>query len=402
MTAAPRRIVDGGAALAGLRAGESRRSEGVDGTLTVIGAEEHLPYNRPPLSKELLAGTVEQTDIGLTGVAELDADWRLGAAATGLDLDERAVSLADGSRVPFDGLVIATGAHARPLPTAGAPAPGVHLLRTLDDCVALGEALRDAQRVAVVGAGFIGCEVAATASRLGCEVTMIDVAVAPMAPRVGPLVGEWAAGFHAANGIRLALGVGVEALEGDARLTAVRLADGTRVEADLAVVGLGSVPNTDWLAGSGVPLANGVVCDASLAVAGVPGVVAAGDVASWPHAPAGTHLRVEHWSNAVEQGMWAARTLLHGEQAGPFQTLPSFWSDQHGVRIQSIGLPALATDAVLAEGSTQEDGFLVLYARDEQVVGALSVGLPPRRIGRLRRTVQGAARVDDALAHAAG
>jgi 3-phenylpropionate/trans-cinnamate dioxygenase ferredoxin reductase subunit len=385
MTLAPRRVAVVGASLAGLRAAEALRAEGFDGALTIVGAEPHRPYNRPPLSKELLAGTVGHDEVHLQATGEIDADWRLGVAATGLDLDAREVELADGARIPFDGLVIATGSDARPL-GAGAP-DGVHLLRTLDDSLRLRAALEAGERVAVVGAGFIGCEVAATAQALGCEVTMIDVAPAPMEARLGPLLGAWAARFHEARGVRLVLGVGVDGFEDDGgRLRAIRLADGTRVEADVAVVGLGSVPNTGWLAGSGVPLGDGVVCDAALAVEGVPGVVAAGDVASWPHA--GVRLRVEHWSNAVEQGMWAARTLLHGgETAGDFRTLPSFWSDQHGVRIQSIGLPALGTDSVVVDGSPDEDRFVVVYARDARVVGAVCVGLPPKRLARLRGPV---------------
>ena len=231
---------------------------------------------------------------------------------------------------------------------------------------------------------------------------MVDVAPAPMQPRVGDVVAGWAAGLHAGHGVRLVLGTGVAALEGDGRLTAVRLADGTRIEADVAVVGLGSVPNTGWLEGSGIPLGNGVVCEPTLAVSGVPNVVAAGDVASWAHAPAGGGLlRIEHWSNAVEQGAWAARTLLHGgEHAGAFQTLPSFWSDQHGVRIQSIGLPGLGDESVVVEGSPQEGAFAILYGREGRVVGALSAGLPPRRLARLRKAVMGGADLREAAARA--
>jgi NADPH-dependent 2,4-dienoyl-CoA reductase/sulfur reductase-like enzyme len=394
-----RRVVVVGASLAGLRAAEALRSEGYDGALTIVGAEPHLPYNRPPLSKELLAGTIGREEVHLQGTAELAAEWRLGVAATGLDMAARAVALDDGSRVAFDGLVIATGSHARPL---GPAIDGVFLLRTLDDSLHLRAALAGAERVVVVGAGFIGCEVASTARALGCEVTMVDLAATPMEPRVGPLVGRWAARFHAMHGVRLVLGVGVEKLEHDARLRAVRLADGTRIEADLAVVGLGSVPSTGWLAGSGLPLGNGVACDGALAVQGAHGVVAAGDVASWPYDPGGVRLRVEHWSNAVEQGMWAARTLLHGaEAAGPFRTLPSFWSDQHDVRIQSIGLPGLGTESVLVEGSVDEDRFAVLYARDGRVVGALTVGLPPKRLARLRGPVSRAEPLEHVAAHAA-
>jgi 3-phenylpropionate/trans-cinnamate dioxygenase ferredoxin reductase subunit len=399
MTAALRRVVVVGASLAGLRAAEALRSEGYDGAMEIVGAEPHLPYNRPPLSKELLAGTMRREEVHLQGTAELAAEWRLGVAATALDVTARTVALDDGSRVAFDGLVIATGSRARPL---GSQIDGVFLLRTLDDSLHLRAALAEVDRVVVVGAGFIGCEVASTARALGCEVTMVDVGATPMEPRVGPLVGAWAARFHEMHGVRLVLGVGVEELEHDGRLRAVRLADGTRIEADVAVVGLGSVPNTGWLAGSGLPLGDGVACDGALAVQGVRGVVAAGDVASWPYEPAGVRLRVEHWSNAVEQGMWAARTLLHGAGvAGSFRTLPSFWSDQHGVRIQSIGLPGLGKESVLVEGSIDEDCFTVLYARDGRVVGALTVGMPPKRLARLRGAVSRAEPLDDVAAHAA-
>ncbi len=390
-----KRIVVVGASLAGLRAAEALRGEGFDGELVIVGDERHPPYNRPPLSKELLAGEVDEGDVVLRSAGDLAAEWRLGTTATRLDLTARRVALDDGGEVRFDGLVIATGAAARPLAPAGEPGAAldaVHLLRTLDDSLRLRSALAEAHAVVVVGAGFIGCEVAATARRLGLDVTMVDIAPAPMHPRVGGLVAGWAARLHADAGVRLALGTGVAALEGDRRVRAIRLADGTRIHADVAVVGLGSVPNTRWLEGSGVPLRDGVVCDESLAVSGLPAIVAAGDVASWPHAPAGRRVRVEHWANAVEQGAWAARTLLHGAaRTGPFQTVPSFWSDQHGVRIQSIGLPRAGDACIVVDGSLEDGAFAAVYGREGRVVGALSAGLPPRRLARLRKPVmQGA------------
>ncbi|MHB1468534.1 MAG: NAD(P)/FAD-dependent oxidoreductase [Solirubrobacteraceae bacterium] len=383
-----RRIVVVGASLAGLRAGEALRAEGFDGELTMLGAEPHLPYNRPPLSKELLAGEVERSAVDLLAPDELRAQWRLGVAARRLDLRSRRIELDDESHVEFDGLVIATGVRPRMLPrSAGAPRRGVFALRTIDDSVRLAAALRSAGSVAVVGAGFIGCEVAATARALGRDVTLIDVAPAPLEPRLGAALGDWLAGLHRERGVRLALGSPVEALEGQERLVAVRLADGRRIDADLAVVGLGTEACTEWLAGSGIALSDGVLCDETLAAVGVEGVVAAGDVARWPYA-GGAPVRVEHWSNAVDHGFAAARTLLHGAAAGPLQTLPSFWSDQHGVRIQSIGLPGLSdAPATLIEGGFEEGGFILAYARRGRMVAAVSVGLPPRRLARLRAAV---------------
>jgi NADPH-dependent 2,4-dienoyl-CoA reductase/sulfur reductase-like enzyme len=387
----PRRIVVVGASLAGLRAAEGLRKEGFEGELVIVGDEPHRPYNRPPLSKQFLAGGMEDGEVELRPVVELDAEWRLGVAATGLDLHTRRLALSDGSELGFEGLVVATGATARPLAAANgscADLDAVFALRTLDDSCRLRAALDQASTLTVVGAGFIGCEVAATARALGLEVTMVDIAPAPMQPRVGELVAAWAAGLHQRSGVRLALGSGVAAIERDGRGCRIQLSDGTRLGSDLAVVGLGSVPSTGWLERSGVPLGDGVICDSSLAVKGVPGVVAAGDVVRWPHAPAGELVRIEHWSNAVEQGAWAARTLLHGsERAGAFQTLPSFWSDQHGVRIRALGLPGLADQSVLVEGSLEEGGFLVVYGRGGRVVGALSAGLPPRRIAQLRAAI---------------
>jgi 3-phenylpropionate/trans-cinnamate dioxygenase ferredoxin reductase subunit len=399
VSAIPRRVVVVGASLAGLRAVEGLRAEGFDGELVVVGAEERLPYNRPPLSKELLAGRSDVEDVALQRVGDLRCEWVLGSAAKRLDLDARRVVLADHRELAFDGLILACGADARPLRRPPGPAEGVFMLRTLDDSLRLRAGMVGAGHVVIVGAGFIGCEVASTARSLGLDVTMVDVAASPMEPRVGEEVGRWAAELHRSHGVRLVLGTGVDTLEGADRLTAVRLADGTRIEADLAVVGLGSVPNTGWLAGSGLPLDDGIVCDATLAVHGVPGVVAAGDVARWPYGPVGGSVRVEHWSNAVEQGGWAARTLLHGGASGPFATLPSFWSDQHGARIQSLGLPAAAHRSLVVEGSPDEGRFVVLYARAGRLVGAIAVGLP-RRLARLRRAVLGAEPFDAAVAHA--
>lgn len=382
-------VVIVGASLAGLRAAEALRLEGFDGKLVLVGDEEHLPYNRPPLSKAVLTGEADHASIVLETVAELDCDWRLGSAAVDLDLAGRRVRLANGGVVGFDGLVIATGVRARPWGGGGdTPPDGVFTVRTLDDGLRLRAALSAARHAIVIGAGFIGCEVAASARALGIETTIVDRSPAPMLKHVGSVVGRWVRDLHERHGVELILDSAVAAFEGGERLTGVRLADGRLVEGDVAVVGLGTVPNTEWLARSGVPLDDGVVCDGALAVAGVPGVVAAGDVVRWPHPLVGRPIRVEHWSNAVEQSAWAARTLLHGGAlGGVFDALPSFWSDQYGLRIQAAGFPAFAETGVVVEGSPEEDGFALLYGRGGRVSGALSVGLSPKRWALLRRSV---------------
>ena len=275
----------------------------------MIGAEDRLPYDRPPLSKQVLAGDweAEQATVPID-VDALEVDWVLGSAAAALDLDDRHVELDNGHTVDFDGLVIATGAAARWLPeTRGTP--GVHVVRTMDDSLSLRAEL-DATpgRVAVVGAGFIGAEVAATCRERGLEVTVIEALPVPMARALGDEIGGVCAEVHRDHDVDLRLGVGVDGLEVDERVRGVRLADGTSVEADVVVVGIGVAPSTDWLEGSGLTVDNGIVCDATCLAA--PGVVAAGDVARWPNDRFDETMRVEHWDNALEQGAHAARRLL--------------------------------------------------------------------------------------------
>jgi 3-phenylpropionate/trans-cinnamate dioxygenase ferredoxin reductase component len=303
-----RPIVIVGASLAGLRAAQALRGAGHEGEVVVVGAEERLPYTRPPLSKELLAGAHEAEQCALPS-EKVDAEWRLGTRATGLDLGRREVVLGD-ERLAYEKLVIATGARPRRWPGDPIGLDGVFMLRDLDDALALRAAFAGRPRLAVVGAGFIGCEVAATARKLGLEVTLIDIAQQPMTA-LGPAVGERCVELHRAHGVDLRLGVGVDGFEGAGRIEAVRLADGTRVEADVAVVALGAIPNTDWLADSGLELQPGVVCDATLAARDAQDVFCAGDAAAWPHPMAdGALIRIEHWTNAAEQGAAAARNLL--------------------------------------------------------------------------------------------
>jgi NADPH-dependent 2,4-dienoyl-CoA reductase/sulfur reductase-like enzyme len=372
------RVVIVGASLAGLRAAQTLRDEGHNGPITLIGAEAHRPYDRPPLSKEFLAGSMTRPELDLPA-DDLDADFRLSTPAMGLDLAERAVVLASGESVPFDGLVIATGAHPRVLP--GLPdLDGVFVLRTIDDCLALRGRLEDVARVAVVGAGFIGSEVAASCHGRGLDVTVIEALPVPMVRGVGALVGRRCARLHTDHGVSLQLGVGVTGLAGDGRVEGVALADGTTVPANVVVIGVGVAPTTDWLAGSGLDVDNGVVCDRwCRALAGgyvVPGVVAAGDVARWDNPRFGETMRIEHWTNAAEQGRAAAITLLRGEDAPVFDPIPYFWSDQYETKIQFVG--RVGPDVQVVDGSIDDDRFVVAYGSGGRLVGALAFGRPAR------------------------
>jgi 3-phenylpropionate/trans-cinnamate dioxygenase ferredoxin reductase subunit len=304
-----RRLVVVGASLAGLRAAQAARKAGFDGDLVMVGAERHRPYTRPPLSKELLAGehTVDRVHLPCD---ELGVEWRLGVPAVSLDRGRRRVVLSDGEDVQYDRLILATGSRPRRWSGAGAELGGVHVLRNLDDALALRAAFDGRPRVAIVGAGFIGCEVAQTARKEDLEITLIDIAATPMLP-LGPELGEWCAQLHRDRGVDVRLGTGVAGLIGEGRVDAVELADGERVPADVVVVGLGALPNVEWLRGSGLDLESGLACDATLTATGDPDILGAGDIVSWPHPLAdGEPIRIEHWTVAAEQGQLAGRTAM--------------------------------------------------------------------------------------------
>ncbi len=368
------RVVIVGASLAGIRAAEALRREGHDGEIVVVGAESHLPYDRPPLSKQVLAGTMDPADTELRFDTEAGIEFRLSTRATGLDLERRRITLDPGGELAYDGLIIATGAHPRTL--AGLPEMGgVHVLRSLDDCLAIRQALPAAPRVAVVGAGFIGSEVAATCQGLGLDVTVIEALPVPLGRAVGEEVGRRCGRLHVDNGVQLRLGVGVTGLVGGAQVEGVSLADGSVVPADLVVIGVGVAPATEWLAGSGVDIDNGLRCDQWCRVlsggAAVPGVVAAGDVASCYSVSLGRNLRVEHWTNAVEQGEAAAAGLLRGEEMAPYDPVHYFWSDQYGTKIQFVGQIEVDDQLQVLEGSLDDDRFVVGWAREDRLVAAL-------------------------------
>jgi NADPH-dependent 2,4-dienoyl-CoA reductase/sulfur reductase-like enzyme len=369
------RILVVGASLAGLRIAEQLRAEGFDGELTVLGEEKHQPYDRPPLSKSLLAGRTDPAMIELRRTPGLEVDWVLGERATALDLGRREVTTASGRAIAFDGLAIATGSRPRRLPGLDPTREGVFELRTLDDALALRKALTGGSRLAIVGAGFIGVEVASTARGLGLEVEIVSLDP-PLAP-AGKLISKVVADQIRDHGVGLHLGRVVERIEGVGAVEALVLDDGSRLEADAVLVAVGAAPCVDWLAGSGVPIADGVVCDSCCAAIGVDGVVAAGDVASWEHPGYGGGLRVEHWTNAVEQALAAARTLLHGPARDlAYTPIPSFWSDHFGTRVQSIGIPGRADRFELVEGEVAERRFAAVALRDDEMVGAVAYGMP--------------------------
>ncbi len=365
-----------GASLAGLSAARSLRKQGYDGRLVVIGDELHRPYDRPPLSKEFLAGTLGEADLALEAQDEdLCAEWLLGTRATGLDRADRAVRLADGREVRVDGLVIATGAAARRLPGSDGLA-GVHVLRTLDDARALRDELARGGRLVVIGGGFIGAEVASTAYALGLDVTVVEVAPTPLAGPLGAAMGAIVSGLHADHGVRLLCGVGVKGLSGERRVDAVLLEDGRSVPADIVLVGVGACPGVEWLAGSGVELDNGVKCGADGRTA-LAGVVAVGDCANWYDPRAGAHRRVEHWTGARERPEAAVATLLAGGAVAPgVPRPPYFWSDQYGVRIQFAGHAAGADSVTVEEGAADDRNVLAVYRRAGDPVAVLGMNQP--------------------------
>jgi NADPH-dependent 2,4-dienoyl-CoA reductase/sulfur reductase-like enzyme len=376
-----RRVVVVGASLGGLRAAESLRRGGFDGPLTVIGAETHLPYDRPPLSKQILTGKAGPEALPLRMDDGLDLEWQLGVRATGVDLDRRRVEVAGDDDVAFDRLVIATGAHPRTL-LGAEPGPGVHYLRTVEDALSLRDELRAASRAVVVGAGFIGLEVAASARQLGVDVTVIEALPLPLERAVGAEMGAAIADLHRRHEVDVRLGVGVSGLVGANRVEGVRLADGEVIPAEVVVVGIGVAPTTAWLDRSGFDLSDGVLCDTRLRVLvdgqPHPDVVAVGDVARWAHPDYGRTVRVEHWTNATEQGEAAARSLLEGESAPPYAPTPYFWSDQFGLKIQFVGETMPGDQVAIIEGDPAEDRFLAAYGRDGRLVAALGVRRPAR------------------------
>ena len=384
------RIVIVGASLAGLNAAEALRDEGFDGVITLIGDEPHFPYDRPPLSKQLLTGEWDIDRLALRTQDEFESlglEFLSGRSARGLDTVNQVVLLesdTEKERVPYDGVIVATGARALSLPF-GRDLEGVQTLRNRADSLRLREDLAQGGKIVVIGAGFIGAEVASSARARGLDVAMVEALAAPMLGPLGDELAAWAADLHRDHGVDLHCNARVSDLLGNGRVEAVELEDGTRIPADTVVVGIGVRPNVEWLSDSGLTIGDGVICDQYCRAA--PGVFAAGDVARWPNGLFGPFaysepqrtMRIEHWTNAIEQGMAAAQNLLRearGEPMEPFSPVPYFWSDQHGVSIMASGITAPRDQFQLVHGTLESNRFAAIYGLRGYLSGVVAVGWP--------------------------
>ncbi|MER6972102.1 NAD(P)/FAD-dependent oxidoreductase [Nocardioides sp. NPDC057767] len=395
----PSRIVVVGASAAGLSVVEGLRRGGYEGSLTLIGDESHLPYDRPPLSKQLLSGEWSPERLALRSTEAIDAldlDLRLGSAAVALDAEAREVTLVDGDRIGYDALVVATGTRARRLPGTDGVA-GVHVLRTLEDALALREELAPKPRLVVVGGGFVGAEAAAVARDLGCEVTLVTNVAQPMGDVLGDDLGAMLRVVHAERGVSIETDAMVEGvLTSDGRVAGVHLAGGRMIAADAVLIGIGAVPNVEWLASSGLPVGNGVECDATLHAGS--GVWAAGDIASWLDPRTGERLRIEHRTNAAEQGLAVARNILAGpDDAAPFESVPYVWSDQYDLKIQIYGRTRGADEVRIVEGSLEDRRLVALFGKDGRVSGVVGVNLARATRG-YRKLVAEAAPIEESSA----
>jgi len=377
-----RDVVVVGGGLAGYRFAQTLRETGYDGKLTIVSDEEHRPYDRPPLSKQLLAGTWTEDQCTLPGEAP-DVTWVLGRRGARLDRERSVLVLDDGEELAYDGLLIATGRRARAW-QGELPASGVHTLRDLTDTAAFRASIGADSKVVIIGAGFIGCEVAATLRKEGLDVTVVDVAPHPM-PVMGAEIGARAARIHEAHGVRFRLGRGVDAVEGDDRVTGVRLDDGELLEATVVLIAVGSVPNSEWLEGSGIALERGVVtCEATCSVLDEDGhvvaeIMAAGDVTAWPHRHGEGAVCIEHWSNARDMADLAARNLqLEVVERSPMASLasvPTFWSDQYDVKIKSAGFLRAADRWTIVSEDAEKPSLLVEGHRGDELVGAVAFNM---------------------------
>ncbi|MBB4683686.1 NAD(P)/FAD-dependent oxidoreductase [Amycolatopsis jiangsuensis] len=376
-----------GASLAGARAAQELRAQGFDGRVVLVGEEPHLPYDRPPLSKAFLAGTASRESLDLLDSDDLASlELRLGTRAERLDAANGRLVLSDGE-LKADGIVLATGGRARTLPDTGSVA-GVHVLRSLDDALALRAELLPGARVVVVGGGFIGAEVASTCRTLGLDVTVLEALETPLTRVLGPQLAQACARLHGRHGTTLRCGAAVAGLDttGDGarrRVTAVRLESGESLPADVVVVGVGMAPATGWLAGSGLETAGGVHTTAGL-VTDLPNVVAAGDVAAYSAAGTGLRHRHEHWTNASEQAPVAVANLLAGRQVREYRPSGYVWSDQYSGTLQLAGHPEPGDEIVFTEGSAEDDAFAATFQRDGRTTAVFALNLP-RAFTRLRR-----------------
>lgn len=393
-------VVIVGSSVGGVRTAKALRSQDFGGRIVLIGSDSRLPYDKPPLSKQFLAGQWDQSRLTMLTAEQADEagiELRLGNAAEHLDLADRVVLLADGARVPFDILVVATGADARPSPWP--VASGVHLVRTLDDSRGLARALATTGPVVVVGGGFIGAEVAATAHAAGRNVTIVDPLTAPIGRIVGAELGAVLTGVHARHGVQTRFGVGVESVdgcEGDLRVT---LTNKETLPAATVVVGIGAIPNDGWLSSSGLLIDDGVVCDEFCRAVGHPGVFAVGDVARWRHPGHQEDVRVEHWTNAAEQAACVAHNISHPDELRSYAPTEYVWSDQYDWKIQIAGRPhRAALDRIVGDlDADRPQGAAVFGDQEGMVTAAVTVNWP-KALMMCRRMIGAGTTVADCLA----
>ncbi|MGV9385339.1 NAD(P)/FAD-dependent oxidoreductase [Nonomuraea sp. NPDC003707] len=371
----PGHVLVAGASAAGLATVEALRRKGYEGRVTVLGAEPHLPYDRPPLSKQILSGSWEPERAQLrppATLSALNAEFVPGDPATGLDVSSRTVRTASGRVLSADAVVVATGLRPRTLPDQAGLA-GVHVLRTLDDALALRADLLSCTRLVVVGDGVLGAEIAATACGMGVNVTLAGPQPAPLACQLGQPAAGLLADLHTEHGVELRLGAAVSGLtERHGHVTGVRLETGDVLPADVVVVAFGATPATDWLAGSGLDLDNGLVCDSRCRAA--EGVYAVGDVARWHHETLGRSLRLENRTNATEQAIAVAGNLLGDDR--PYTPIPYFWTDQFDAKIHVHGMPSPDAEVSIAEGSVAERRFVAVYRHDGRATAVLGWNMP--------------------------
>lgn len=371
------KVVIVGASLAGLNAAETLRSMGYDGKISLIGDEKYLPYDRPPLSKQVLDGSYAAEPPYLREAEEftaLDLDLYLGCTATAVNTINRRVIVGSGDSIEFDGLLLATGAQARPMLNVS-KMQGIHTLRNFNDAVSIRKAFKTCSRVVIIGGGFIGSEVASSARSLGLQVTILEALPVPLSRVLGDEMGSACSKIHSDYGTDLKCNAIVKGFDGGDHVERVRLGDGSTIDTDLVVIGIGAVPSTKWLDSSDLNIDNGVVCDEHC-FTGAPGVYAAGDVARWWHPRLQKYLRVEHWSNAVEQGVIAAKNML-GDEAKmmEFVSTPYFWSQQYGMKMQFAGVINAGDRVQVVHGSAEEHDFVAIYGDGENFNAVLSLGL---------------------------
>ncbi|MGH3326403.1 MAG: NAD(P)/FAD-dependent oxidoreductase [Streptomycetales bacterium] len=379
------RVVVVGNSIGGTRVAAELRSAGFEGQIVMVDPDPAAPYDRPPLSKQVLLGTWEPERASL---GDPEAQWGVEvrhAAASRLDAAAHRIELDTGVSVTYDRLVVASGATPRRLP-GPVPAEGVHVLRTMDDCLALRADIARGGPLVVIGGGFIGAEVAASARAQGLEVTIVEALPAPMAHVLGPEVGALVAELHAEHGVAVRCGLSVQQLEGRPRVTRVVLSDGTALDADCVALGIGVVPNTGWVAGSGLKVDNGLVCDAYCAADPEGSVYAVGDVSRWYDRGAGRHVRVEHWTNATEQARTVAHNIVHPGARRAHAGLPYFWSDQQGAKIQLVGHVDPGCGVDIVRGDAKRRRVAVLYREGDALRAALTVNWP-RALAAARGTM---------------